>query len=238
MGPDTPSAPTWVVGAGGLLGGAVVAELGRRGERVLTVPVVPWADSDAALRQLRAGVRSLAERSGPRPRVAWCAGAGVTGTPADVLDAEVGVLRRFLEELGRLPPRTLGGFFFASSAGGVYAGSVEPPFTENHPVVPLSPYGYAKVAAEAAVTRFARETGVPTVIGRIANLYGAGQDLGKAQGLVSHICRSYLTAQPVSVYVSLDTLRDYLYVSDGAARSWTCSTSVPTGQVTKTVRRP
>jgi UDP-glucose 4-epimerase len=67
------------------------------------------------------------------------------------------------------------------------------------------------------VTQFSHTTGVPTVIGRIANLYGAGQDLGKAQGLVSHICRSYLTAQPVSVYVSLDTLRDYLYVSDGAA---------------------
>jgi UDP-glucose 4-epimerase len=184
---------------------------------VLSVPVVPWADPDAALRQLRTGIRSLAERPGPRPRVAWCAGAGVTGTPTHVLEAELGVLRRFLEELGRLEPGTLDALFFASSAGGVYAGSVEPPFTEDHPVVPISPYGYAKVAAEAAVTQFARETGVPTVIGRIANLYGAGQDLGKAQGLVSHICRSYLTAQPVSVYVSLDTLRDYLYVSDCAA---------------------
>jgi UDP-glucose 4-epimerase len=55
------------------------------------------------------------------------------------------------------------------------------------------------------------------MVGRIANLYGPGQNLGKAQGLISQICRTNLTGQPLSIYVSLDTLRDYLFAPDCAA---------------------
>jgi UDP-glucose 4-epimerase len=55
------------------------------------------------------------------------------------------------------------------------------------------------------------------LIGRIANIYGPGQNLAKAQGLISQICRSHLTGQPLSIFVSLDTLRDYLFAPDCAA---------------------
>ena len=54
------------------------------------------------------------------------------------------------------------------------------------------------------------------VIGRIANLYGPGQDPTKAQGLVSQLCRAHLERRPTSIYVSLDTARDYLFVDDAA----------------------
>ena len=55
------------------------------------------------------------------------------------------------------------------------------------------------------------------LIGRIANLYGPGQNMAKAQGLISQICRAHLSGQPLSIYVSLDTLRDYLFAPDAAA---------------------
>ena len=67
---------------------------------------------------------------------------------------------------------------------------------------------------EADVARFAAATGTAVLVGRIANLYGPGQDLGKAQGLVSQLSRANLTGQPISIYVSLDTLRDYVYAAD------------------------
>jgi UDP-glucose 4-epimerase len=210
-------ASTWVIGAGGLLGSALAAQLRRRGRPVTTTPLVPWHDPVAATSRLQDGVRALAERADRPYRVAWCAGAGVTGTSERALADEVEVFTRFLDEVATLAPGTVDAFFFASSAGGLYAGSPEPPFTEAHPVVPLSAYGHAKRAAEEVVARFAESTGVPTVIGRIANLYGAGQNLHKPQGIISHLCRGHLTAQPVSIYVSLDTLRDYLFVDDCAA---------------------
>nr|WP_201762429.1 NAD-dependent epimerase/dehydratase family protein [Pseudarthrobacter psychrotolerans] len=78
------------------------------------------------------------------------------------------------------------------------------------------PYGFAKLRAEATVSDFARRTGVRTLIGRVSNLYGPGQNLRKPQGLISVFAKAHLTGAPVSVYVSLDTLRDYLFVDDAS----------------------
>jgi UDP-glucose 4-epimerase len=155
--------------------------------------------------------------AGDRPwSVAWCAGAGVTGTSAPALQLELLALRETLDALAVAPQGRNGAFFFASSAGGLYAGVGEPPYDESSPVRPLAAYGQAKLDAEAMVGDWSDQTGTPSLIGRIANLYGPGQNLAKAQGLISQICRSHLTGQPLSIYVSLDTLRDYLFAPDCA----------------------
>ena len=54
------------------------------------------------------------------------------------------------------------------------------------------------------------------MLAKAGNLYGPGQNLAKAQGLISQICRGHLTGQPLSIYVSLDTLRDYFFAPDCA----------------------
>ena len=138
------------------------------------------------------------------------------GTSAQALRLELEALRVTLDTLAAAPRASEGAFFFSSSAGGVYAGVSAPPYDESSPVRPLADYGRAKLDGEAIVTAWSRRTGTPTLIGRIANLYGPGQNLGKAQGLISQICRTHLTGQPLSIYVSLDTLRDYLYAPDCA----------------------
>ncbi len=91
-----------------------------------------------------------------------------------------------------------------------------PPYDESSPVHPLAAYGQAKLDAEALVTAWSASSATPSLIGRIGNIYGPGQNLAKAQGLISQICRSHLTGQPLSIYVSLDTLRDYLFAPDCA----------------------
>jgi UDP-glucose 4-epimerase len=125
------------------------------------------------------------------------------------------VFESFLEQLGTLNRR--GKLFLASSAGGVYAGSsAEPPYTEESPTRALAPYGEAKLAMERLATLYAGTSGNRVLIARISNLYGPGQNLAKPQGLVSLLCQAQLTGQPLGVFVSLDTLRDYLYVEDAA----------------------
>jgi UDP-glucose 4-epimerase len=148
--------------------------------------------------------------------VAWCAGAGVMGTSAQALRLELDALRETLDALAAAPRGSDGAFFFASSAGGVYAGVGAPPYDESSAVRPLAPYGQAKLDGEALVTAWSRQTGMPSLIGRIANLYGRGQNLAKPQGLISQICKTHFTGQPLSIYVSLDTLRDYLFAPDCA----------------------
>ena len=219
----TPSL-TWVIGRGGLLGqsvetamGASMDDMGAGSDLWRPAEPISWTEPTAGARELAARAEQFLRAAGDRPwSVAWCAGAGVTGTSAQALDLERVALRETLAALAAAPRPDKGAFFFASSAGGVYAGVGTPPYDESSPVRPLAPYGRAKLDAEGLVTGWSHRTGTPTLIGRISNLYGPGQNLAKAQGLISQICRSHLTGQPLSIYVSLDTLRDYLFAPDCA----------------------
>ncbi len=209
---------TWVVGAGGLLGRHVVKSLTARGHEVVSV-TVHWVDAGAAGAALRDGFCELLSRAGDGPwSIAWCAGAGVVSSSADALEQDAALFTEFARHIAKNPEAcSRGAFFLASSAGGVYAGSPSaPPYTEDSEPRPVAPYGWTKLTKEAELTAVARETGMAAFVGRIANLYGPGQNIDKPQGLVSHLCRAHFTGQPLSIYVPLDTLRDYLMVGDCA----------------------
>ncbi|MCZ4497642.1 MAG: epimerase [Marmoricola sp.] len=203
---------TWVVGSSGLLGSAVrrAADLS---EGDVVVGRVPWTDTEAAIEALLATAEQLPADGW---RLVWCAGAGVVATTPEHFERELAVVRGFLE---RWQPARGGdqALFVASSAGGVYAGSASPPFSELTEPVPISPYGEAKLASEGIFTTFAERTGIPLVVGRISNLYGPGQNLAKGQGLISMLCKAQVTGDPLNVFVSMDTIRDYLYADDAAA---------------------
>lgn len=216
----------WIVGRGGLLGGAIADLWTKDSSAVLWPPVtVRWADDTVASAQLVELTRSFLQRAGSerRPwRIVWAAGAGVVATGPEALAKETRVYAAFIEGLGNcldldLASGVSGSFFLASSAGGVYGGSEDrPPYDEDSPTGALSPYGREKLAQEAIALQFASSRGVPTLIGRISNLYGPGQDVSKPQGLITQIGRLTLHRRPVPIYVSLDTIRDYLFVRDAA----------------------
>ncbi|MCW2754125.1 MAG: epimerase [Marmoricola sp.] len=204
------SRTTWVVGASGLLGTSVRRAAADRGDR-LYLAAIPWHEPDAAVEALVRAAAGLPEHNW---RMLWCAGSGVVGSSPEKLAGELDVVGRFLEQWR---PSTDGAVFLASSAGGVYAGSAAPPFTEETVPVPLSPYGETKLRTEGLFAAFAQRVGVPLLTGRFSNLYGPGQDLSKGQGLISLLLRAHLTGVPLDIYVPLDTMRDYLYADDAAA---------------------
>jgi UDP-glucose 4-epimerase len=110
-----------------------------------------------------------------------------------------------------------GSIFLASSAGGVYGGSLGQPLTEHTPPRPVSDYGTHKLRMEEALRNWADAfPNLSCLIGRISSLYGPGQDLRKAQGIISHLSRCLIYRRPVHMYVSLDTRRDYLFADDCA----------------------
>ena len=207
---------TWVIGAGGLLGSHLTQALQAQRARTM-VRKIPWHDPDATRSALREGIRDLIHGAdGAAWNIAWCAGVGVVATKTDPLKAETAVFTAFLRDLAD-DAQPGGAFFLSSSAGGAYAGSPNPrPYTEHSTPRPLAPYGVEKLVMEAELRAFASATGTATLIGRIANLYGPGQDLAKGQGMVSQLCLSHVTRQPAIVYVSLDTLRDYIFAADCA----------------------
>lgn len=212
----------WVIGGRGMLGGAITREIrGRNGWRLIDADPLPWHDSEEMSARVSDTALALLDRAGNGPwTIIWAAGAAVTASSTDELALEREQLRRILDVIGGVLDSTdgtgPGSIFYASSAGGVYAGSSAPPFTENTVPRPISPYGRFKLDAEAIVAEFGLRHRVTSVLGRIANLYGPGQKLEKMQGLISHIALAQLSRTPAAIYVPLDTVRDYLFVDDCA----------------------
>jgi UDP-glucose 4-epimerase len=215
------SAPTvWVVGATGLLGTSVVRALeGRvwRPERP-----VGWGDEVQLARDFRDAVAGFASRidseAGQPWAICWCAGAGVVATSAAALAAETRSFQLFLDSL-RAESRLMavpGYVVLASSAGGVYGGTMASPITEVTPPQPISDYGRAKLEQERMLHSWTGSLPKPvsSLVARLSNLYGPGQRLDKPQGLISQLSRASIFNAPVHVYVSLDTIRDYLFAED------------------------
>lgn len=198
---------TWIVGRGGLLGQSLDRHLDSATS--FRNDPIDWPSSDAPMAMANEAQRFLAAAEGRPWRVVWCAGAGIIGTQRAALEHETALLGSLLQQL-----QSPGTVFLTSSAGGVYGGSKDIPITERTSVAPISDYGSNKLAQEELVRQWASTTGGHAVIGRVANLYGPGQLLSKPQGLISQICFATLMRRPVSVYVSLDTLRDYIFVDD------------------------
>lgn len=204
---------TWVVGRGGLLGGAVSRAMSPKFREL----PVPWENYDAAVAVLDADLERFVRSAGNNDwSVIWAAGSAVVGSTADKLAAETRIMSHFVGRLRDSRPAGRGAFFISSSAGGIYAGSTHPPFSESTTPRPLSPYGKTKLTQEE-ILRTTLEGSVPLVIGRFSNLAGPGQKLGKQQGLVSQLCRAAVTRQTLNVFVSMETLRDYLDVDDAGA---------------------
>lgn len=214
----------WVIGARGLLGRATSQAVERRTEWVLApVDPLPWSDDAALTAAARLSTSTLLDvtaESGARWAVVWAAGAAVTSSSAQAIEHELRqfalVLDAIRVEAERHDMAHLGAVFYASSAGGVYGGSDHPPFDESTVPAPISGYGRFKLDAERLLFDFSKSSGVSVVAGRIANLYGPGQKLGKMQGLISHLAKAQFSPAPASIFVPLDTIRDYIYVTDCA----------------------
>lgn len=210
----------WVIGSSGQLGSAV-SRIGARQGVPRVLATVDWSDPGASGRDLLAGIDALLEGDFDQRHVYWAAGASVTSAVRASAEAETRVFCAFVDALvARLAgdPRAAGfSLFFASSAGGVYSGSpARPPFTEDSPTSAITAYGDAKLAMERALEALAA-VGAHVLIGRLSTLYGPDQRVSKPQGFISHLCRAYLTREPLSVYVPLDTMRDYIHSDDAGA---------------------
>ena len=210
-----------VVGAGGLFGQAIVARLREIGSSTLTVSGLTWTDDDAVRDGLKRGIdQLLAQADRDHWSVHWCAGKATIRSDDRESRHETLLLRHLLDVLqATATPEQLrrGSLTFASSAGGIYAKSPNPPFNESSDPRPNSPYGRAKLASENLLTEWCESFGVHLTIGRIASLYGSNQDLSKPQGLLSHLVRAALLREPLTLFVPMSTTRNYISANDAAA---------------------
>lgn len=206
---------TWTIGAGGLIGSAVV----RAATRPFSGRSIRWSDPDAARAALRESLQDFArecQATGAPWAIVWAAGAATVSASETDAAREAELFRSFAHDLADSNLSGDGVVVLVSSAGGVHAGSVTPPFDETTPPAPISPYGRARLAQEKAAAALLGQRW-PVVLARVSNVYGPGQDLSKLQGLISRLALCSLTREPLNLFVPLSTVRDYIYVDDVAA---------------------
>ena len=211
---------SWVLGRGGLLGGSVERQIARSSRVWAPSKQFFWDDISEFKSEISQSINQFMEFVGTENwAILWCAGVGVVSSSTDVLDSEVQKIQYLLDQLSKCSSQFLrqGNLFYASSAGGVYAGSQLPPFTEQTDPIPLGDYGRQKLYCEKLFSDFTCNYPTSSVIGRIANLYGPGQSRTKGQGLITTICRSSLLGKPIEIYVPLETVRNYIYIEDAAS---------------------
>lgn len=115
-------------------------------------------------------------------------------------------------------------FVYASTGGAVY-GQGTPPFSEQTPIRPISPYGQAKYAAEGYCDLFRRLHGVSAVNLRLANVYGPRQDPLGEGGVVAIFCGRLLAGERLCIYGDGGQTRDFVYVADVAKAALLASDS-------------
>ncbi len=90
-------------------------------------------------------------------------------------------------------------------------GPEDPPFTEETPLRPNSPYAASKAASDLLARAFWRTYGVPVVITRCSNNYGPYQYPEK---LVPLMITNAIEGKPLPVYGDGRNVRDWIWVED------------------------
>ena len=101
-----------------------------------------------------------------------------------------------------------------SSGGAMYGEPVNLPCDEDHPVVPESPYGMSKYAAERYLDLYHRLYGLDYTTLRYGNVYGPRQDPHGEAGVVAIFTERMLSDSSCSIFGDGTQARDFVYVSD------------------------
>ena len=218
-----------VTGAGGFIGRAVVQALLRRGVhvRALLGPEDMVIAGDSNIEQLRADIRdvdSLRHAVRGVDSVIHLAGpASVAESfklPQEYAAVHVGGTASILSQCDRAG---VGRFIYISSAE-VYGQPRSNPVREDDEHRSRSPYGAAKIGAEAFVAAFADAIRMEAVILRPFSVYGPGVSTSSVIGTILR----QTEFESAVLMQSLAPIRDYCFVGDVAdAIVQACYVAVP-----------
>lgn len=106
--------------------------------------------------------------------------------------------------------RWSGRLVYASSAA-VYGNPTVAPVCENHPTVPVSPYGVGKLAAERYCAVFAQLYGLNIASLRLFSVYGPRQ---RKQVVWDLMCKLDADGDSMQIHGDGTQTRDFIYVAD------------------------
>ncbi len=115
--------------------------------------------------------------------------------------------QRLLEAAKGLPIKR---FIFASSSS-VYGNAKNIPVSEDEPVLPVSPYGVTKLAAENLCRLYHKNFAIPTVSLRYFTVFGPRQRPDMA---FHKVIMAMIRGEPIPVFGSGEQTRDFTFIED------------------------
>jgi UDP-glucose 4-epimerase len=237
----TPMSPPFLVtGAAGFIGSHLVDRLLHSGAGVVGVddlstgrlsnlaeasrhPSFDFVELDVT----SSDFRTLVSRIRPQLVLHLAAQMSVRSSVADPLhDARVNVLGTInvLEAALHAGARKV---LLASSGGTVYGQHATLPIAEDTRLLPLSPYGASKVAAECYVETYQRLHGLTGISLALGNVYGPRQDPHGEAGVISIFARALAVGDRTTIFGDGTASRDYVYVSDVVEAFIRCVPDMP-----------
>lgn len=119
------------------------------------------------------------------------------------------------------------------SSAAVYGHPLRVPVSEEHPTVPLAPYGLSKLVVENYVRMYAESFGLTTFTVRPFNVYSPRQDPANPYtGVLSKFAQNVRSGRPPVIFGDGLQTRDFIHAFDVA--EWlvalgTGSTNIPSG---------
>ena len=102
-----------------------------------------------------------------------------------------------------------------------------PAFTEEHQILPNSPYAASKAASDLLVRSYYHTYGLPVTITNCSNNYGPNQFPEK---LIPLMIQNAIEGKPLPIYGDGKQIRDWLYVEDHCQAIWTVIQSGKLGE--------
>lgn len=104
-------------------------------------------------------------------------------------------------------------FVYVSSCA-VYGEARYLPINEEHPIMPLSPYGISKITAEHHCRIFHQIHGLEATCLRLFNVYGPRQSEGPYSGVITRFINRLRHGKPPIIYGDGNQTRDFVHVKD------------------------
>ena len=187
-----------VVGSNGFIGRKTVLKLENLGHKVACIT--------SENRELLAS-RSFWADLNPK-QIVWLASKitpSVAHNNPDLVREELDEFLRFVDALNGISSHVI----YASSGGTVYT-DTKLPFSESSQAAGANEYGKSKLAMEQVLIN----SEIRSTILRISNAYGPGQRLNRGQGVIGTWLSQVLDGNPISVFGSLENVRDFVFIDD------------------------
>lgn len=130
--------------------------------------------------------------------------------PTWTIETNIGIASTFCELARRGYIQTL----VHCSSSEAYGSAVHVPMSENHPLVPCTPYAASKAACDHIVLSYRETYNIDAVVVRPFNNFGPRQNPGSYAGIIPIVVRRVLNKTSIEIFDDGEQTRDFIFVRD------------------------